>query len=145
MAGRCPCRPRTSRAQDSHLKGLFDEFAAAFQFPYYFGENWAAFRDCISDLAWLPFTPGVVVLVYGADEVLADAHPAELTTLVQTLATAAAEFAETVSEGEWWDRDPVPFHVVLQGVGEGDFERWRAAGARLERLPTWSSEDNEGP
>ena len=123
-------RGRKSRT----LEAFFDEFAAAFQFPYYFGENWAAFRDCISDLDWLPFKPGVVVLFYGADEVLADAHAAELTTLVQTLATAAEEFAEAVNEGEWWDRDPVPFHVVLQGRGEGDFERWRAAGARLEPL-----------
>lgn len=116
------------------LASLFDEFAAAFQFPYYFGENWAAFRDCISDLDWLPFKPGVVVLIYGAGEVLADAHPAELATLVQALVTAAEEFAEAVNEGEWWDRDPVPFHVVLQGMGEGDFEGWRAAGARLEPL-----------
>jgi len=116
------------------LDRLFDEFAAALQFPYYFGENWAAFRDCISDLDWLPFKPGVVVVVYGADEVLADAHPAEMTTLVQKLATASEEFAEAVNEGEWWDRDPVPFHVVLQGQSDGDFERWRHAGAVPEAL-----------
>ncbi|MGH3496019.1 MAG: barstar family protein [Nocardioidaceae bacterium] len=116
------------------LDRLFDEFAAALQFPYYFGENWAAFRDCVSDLDWLPFRPGVVVVVHGADEVLADAHPAELTILVQTLATASEEFAEAVNEGEWWDRDPVPFHVVLQGQSDGDFERWRHAGAVPEAL-----------
>ena len=57
------------------LEALFDEFAAAFQFPYYFGENWAAFRDCITDLDWLPFRPGVVVVIYGAEQVLQDAHP----------------------------------------------------------------------
>jgi hypothetical protein len=116
------------------LGALFDEFAAAFQFPYYFGENWAAFRDCITDLDWLPFQPGVVVLVYGAKEVLADAHPAELPILVEALATAAKEFAEEVKDGEWWDRDPVPFHVVLQGSADGDFARWRDAGAILEHL-----------
>lgn len=116
------------------LEGFFDEFAAAFQFPYYFGENWAAFRDCMTDLDWLPFQPGVVVLLYGADEVLADAHPAEMHTLVQALATAAKEFAEAVNDGEWWDRDPVPFHVVLQGLADSDFVRWRDAGAILKPL-----------
>jgi RNAse (barnase) inhibitor barstar len=116
------------------LEGFFDEFAAAFQFPYYFGENWAAFRDCVTDLDWLPFQPGVVVLVYDAEEVLADAHPAELPTLVRAFFAAADEFAEAVREGEWWDRDPVPFHVVLQGSADGDFMRWRAAGAEPEPL-----------
>lgn len=35
-------------------QGLFDEFSAAMHFPYYFGENWNAFRDCLLDLEWLP-------------------------------------------------------------------------------------------
>ena len=116
------------------LEGLFDEFAAAFQFPYYFGENWAAFRDCITDMDWLPFKPGIVVLVYGADQVLRDAHSAELGTLVQALSSAAEEFGEAVADGEWWDRPPVPFHVVLQGASGDEFERWRAVGAELAPL-----------
>ena len=32
---------------------FFDEVAAALQFPYYFGENWDAVWDCITDLNWL--------------------------------------------------------------------------------------------
>jgi len=36
------------------LAALFDELGAALQFPYYFGENWAALHDCLLDLSWQP-------------------------------------------------------------------------------------------
>ena len=38
----------------STSESLFQEFAAALQFPYYFGNNWDAFDECIADLSWLP-------------------------------------------------------------------------------------------
>ena len=37
------------------------EVAASFQFPYYYGENWAAFEECIQDLEWLNFSKIFVV------------------------------------------------------------------------------------
>lgn len=123
-------RGRKARTVDA----LFDEFSAAFQFPNYFGENWAAFRDCITDLDWLPYRPGVVVVMYDAEQVLQDAHPAELGTLVASLSSAAQEFGEPVADGEWWDRPPVPFHVVLHGATPDGFARWRAAGAEIAPL-----------
>ena len=36
-------------------KAFFDEISASFQFPGYFGENWNALNDCLSDLGWLKF------------------------------------------------------------------------------------------
>src|SRR5215510_10518793 len=33
--------------------GLDNEFAAAMQFPWYYGENWAAFDECLKDLSWI--------------------------------------------------------------------------------------------
>ena len=42
---------RGSKSRASHA--LFDEVAAAWQFPPYFGENWDALDECLADLEWL--------------------------------------------------------------------------------------------
>jgi RNAse (barnase) inhibitor barstar len=39
---------------------MFDDFAAACDFPGWFGRNWDAFADCLSDLSWLPERPVAV-------------------------------------------------------------------------------------
>src|SRR5258708_37705280 len=36
------------------VDALDNECSAAVQFPWYFGENWSAFDECIRDLSWLP-------------------------------------------------------------------------------------------
>ena len=43
-------------------ESLFKEFSAAFQFPYYFGMNVAAFDECMTDLSWLSFE-GIFLLI----------------------------------------------------------------------------------
>ena len=119
----------------SRFAGLMDEFSAALQFPYYFGENWSAFQECLGDMDWLPPGAGLVIVVTGASSVLTDDSPAELRTLVHTLVGAAAKYAEPVADGEWWDRSAIPFHVVLQASGmDRALASWRAAGAELTLL-----------
>lgn len=46
---------------------FFDEFARLLRFPGWFGRNWDAFADCLSDLSWLPAGGHVVLWErYGA-------------------------------------------------------------------------------
>lgn len=108
--------------------GLLDEFASALQFPLYFGENRDAFDECIADLAWLPQARGIVVVVTEPDEVLAEANPADLNWLASSLAEAGQTFSEPIALSEWWDRPPVPFHIVF--VGDRD-----SIGRALQRWP----------
>ena len=96
------------------VPSVYDEFSAVMQFPYYFGENWPAFDECLSDLSWMPAKRYVLIIV-GAEEVLADEPWAELEVLRDVLVRASEEWAAPVSKGEAWDRAAVPFHVVLQG------------------------------
>lgn len=126
-------RGRTMRT----VAGLFHEVSAALQFPSYFGENWAAFDESLADMEWTPSSAGLVVAVLDAVEVLSDEPEAEMATLVSAVARAAQTYAEPIDSGEWWDRPPVPFHVVLQ-AGEGEETtirtRWGASGATFSVL-----------
>lgn len=109
--------------------GLLDEFAAALQFPLYFGENKDAFDECIGDLdSFLPAGAGYVVVVTDPDEVLA-AEVSSLDWFVTSLASAAAELGRPVELGEWWDRPSIAFHVVLAG-DEDALERAQGLWAR---------------
>lgn len=112
--------------------GLFDEFAAALQFPLYFGENWAAFDECLADLETLPAGAGYVVTVTDPEQVLVHAGDDELQRLADSLESAASGWSQPVELGEWWDRPAVPFHVVLVGPREPldlAATRWSVAGA----------------
>lgn len=44
---------RGERCQTDKL--FFNEISASFQFPPYFGKNWNALNDCLTDLEWLCF------------------------------------------------------------------------------------------
>jgi RNAse (barnase) inhibitor barstar len=111
---------------------LFDEFAAALQFPDYFGENWDALDECLADLDWLSIKVGAVLVVRDAEQVLLEDEPDRLEVLVAVLARATATLAAPIKLGEWWDRAALSFHVVLQASAphaEATRARWGGAGA----------------
>lgn len=119
-------------------EALFDEFAAALQFPWYFGENGDAFDECLADLGWLPPQSGYVIVMTSPIEVLVDEDSDALARLLASLTRACEEWAQPVELGEWWDRPPVPFHVVLHApVGEASAitRRWVEAGAGVIPFP----------
>src|SRR5437588_6402253 len=66
---------------------FFDEAAAALQFPCYFGDNWDAFHDCVTDLEWL-HAKAVVLCVTDAGRLL-DAAPADAATFASVIKSAA--------------------------------------------------------
>ena len=78
-------------------RGLMDEWAAAAQFPPYFGGTWDALRDALSDLP-----EGGTFLILEADQLLQEATPAEAPTLFSVLRDVREDLA------------PRPFGLVLQ-------------------------------
>jgi RNAse (barnase) inhibitor barstar len=94
-------------------QALFDEFAAALQFPWYFKENWDAFGDCLVDLDWIPQQAGHVVVLKEPDQVLLNEDGAQFNVLLDVLRMVTVEWSTAIEFGEWRARPAVPFHVVL--------------------------------
>ena len=95
------------------LSSLYDEFGAALQFPYYFGENWDAFSECITDLEWIPADVYVLVIT-DSQSVLAEESDEQLAVLTKLLEEAGSEWSHPVETSQPWDRPVVAFHVIFQ-------------------------------
>ncbi|MGI5157297.1 barstar family protein [Microbispora sp. CA-102843] len=101
----------------SRLDDLFSAFSEALEFPDYFGRNWPAFDEVITDLEWLP-AKGYVLVLRNADSLLAS-EPEERGTFFRVLTSAAEEWSHPVVEGAEWDRPAIPFHILLEVDGDG--------------------------
>jgi len=71
------------------------------KFPDYFGMNWDAFEDCLTDLSW--FSSGGYILMIDNLQEFAQKVPRELKT-AQNIFRSAAEF---------WREQGTPFFVWL--------------------------------
>jgi hypothetical protein len=117
--------------QSTTVAGFFDECAAALQFPYDFGHNWDALRDCLLDLAWLR-ADAVVLLVADAAHLLADAPAEGVQCLLQVLDDIPRQRNQPPRP-----QRPRPWHLLLHAVPEEEAvlrQRWQALGLSLHRL-----------
>jgi hypothetical protein len=73
----------------SDKEALMRHIAQALGFPRWFGGNWDALEDCLTDLSWSK-AGGHVLLIDGADGLPGD----ERGILVDILASAASSWAE---------------------------------------------------
>lgn len=114
------------------------EWAAALQFPWYFGENWNAFQECMIDLWWLQtarylFVVTDINLVFPEDS-------GGLAVMVSLLKDAEETWRTSGDPSShrstWnWAKSPVNFHVVFHCEHGRELEvvqRLTAAGIRPE-------------
>jgi hypothetical protein len=76
--------------------------AKTINFPDYFGDNWDAFTDCITDLSWL--SADGYILLYTQPENLAYNDPSEWSIALDI-------FQEAV---EYWRETDTPLYVLLR-------------------------------
>ena len=84
---------------------LLRQFAASLGFPDWFGGNWDALEDCLTDLSWHA-AAGYVLLIHGA-AALAARHPDEHGVLLDVLGACA----------QYWRERGVPFFAVCADPG----------------------------
>jgi RNAse (barnase) inhibitor barstar len=94
---------RVDLSRCSDKEGLLAEIARALQFPDWFGSNWDALFDCLTDLSWRP-AQGYVLIFERAAELRAS-EPEVFDTALAIFEDAAAA----------WARRGVPMRVFVGG------------------------------
>ena len=114
------------------LDNLFLEFARTFKFPDYFGNNWAAFDECLNDLDWLSNDVYLLFLT-DVDKVLTLSENS-FNVFIETLSRSVKEW----TEGRNYDSfptPPTPFHIVFHCTNGKESEvETRLAKAGLEDI-----------
>jgi len=95
------------------VDALDNECSAVLQFPWYFGENWPAFDECIRDLSWLP-ADVYTLIITDSLAVLSEEDEKQFSIFVEILDKASREWGQPVETSEWWSRSAKPFHVIFQ-------------------------------
>jgi RNAse (barnase) inhibitor barstar len=108
---------------------LHNEVAAALQFPGYYGENWDAMDECVTDLEWMP-APWYLIHVNGIERLLPDDEKG-FGIFLGILDDAGRRWADPDSRGLASNEARLrrPFHTIISGSEEG-LRRARAALGR---------------
>jgi RNAse (barnase) inhibitor barstar len=89
--------------------GLLTECARALDFPDYFGHNWDALEECLTDLEWLP-AKGYILLITDAAQVLSN-DETEYETFLEILRDAGEAWGS--GQAGMGMRRATPFHVLF--------------------------------
>lgn len=104
---------RVVRGRKATTRAAFlDETSAALQFPLYFGGNWDAFYDCVTDLSWLR-AEAVVLFIADAGHLLENASLRDIDAMVEVLCEAVRAVND---EGR--GVGPRSLHIVLHTTPE---------------------------
>jgi RNAse (barnase) inhibitor barstar len=88
---------------------LFAEFAQVLKFPDYFGHNWDALEECLTDLEWLP-AKGYILLITDAAQVLFN-DETEYETFLEILRDAGEAWGDGLAG--MGARRAMPFHTLF--------------------------------
>ncbi|PSS43276.1 hypothetical protein C6401_12765 [Arthrobacter woluwensis] len=122
------------------ISDFMNEISAAFQFPEYFGENWAALDECLADLDPLPSREGIALVITNAGAFLSNEPGSALATFIGIVQEAMRTYESPDVEEGYWERPALAFEVLLQFDDEPPYRevRWIEAGATMCNVPPLS-------
>ncbi len=88
-------------------EGFLEAISKAMDFPDWFGHNWDALADCLTDLSWVG-ADGYVIILDHADG-FAQASPTDFATALSVLQDAA----------DTWREDGVPLWTLVGTASDG--------------------------
>jgi RNAse (barnase) inhibitor barstar len=97
---------RVDLAKVRSKAGLLAAVAKALDFPDWFGHNWDALQDCLTDLSWRP-APGYAVVLENCRE-FAECVPADFEAALEVFVAAV----------DFWRERAVPFWVLIGGLAD---------------------------
>ncbi len=106
-----------------NMAGLYDEFAKSFNFPPYFGNNWAALEECLLDLEWLP-ARAYLTLITEANLLLKSEAQGDTEAFMKMLARITNDWNGGSPTGVYPVRGPIPFHILFHTFLQ-DADRFR--------------------
>jgi RNAse (barnase) inhibitor barstar len=83
---------RVDLADCDDKEAVLAALGTALEFPDWFGQNWDALADCLTDLSWCQ-APGYVLVFSGSGNFAAVA-PDDFDTLIEILSQASASWSE---------------------------------------------------
>lgn len=98
------------------LDEVFENYARAFKFPHYFGHNFAALDECLTDLDWL-LAPGYLTVITDGHRVL-EAEPMERTALRRCLERVGSDWSGAFGLRATERGGTVTFRTILMVNGE---------------------------
>jgi RNAse (barnase) inhibitor barstar len=106
---------RIDIGQAHDKKNFLEEIARALQFPSWFGKNWDALTDCLTDLDWLSTTTGYVLVFENSDRFCSSSNQ-NFETAKSVLSAAA----------EYWKVEERPFWVLFEisAKSQCDLPKW---------------------
>ena len=82
-------------------QAFLKQAAEAMEIPTYFGNNWDAFDECITDLTWCPAQK--YVILYDHADIFAQAEPTQYQIALDILNSAK----------EYWEANHIPLKFLV--------------------------------